>query len=262
MKIDNRFPEKDLSTTIAAYEETPDGIKPVEKETVLEHFLRIYVNGILTMQMVCSPSNLVPMTVGRLFDEGIIDSVDDIERIYICDQGERAQVVLNKAVEKKEDFVDTTPSCCTGNQIYAQMYRDNALLSPLPAVSWKPEWIYALAKRFSKEMPVYKVTRGVHSCFLAKEDQVLYACEDLGRHNALNKVIGQALIDGIDLSSCILYTSGRVPTDMAQKAIRAGIPVLVSKTVPTDLAIELAKEYRLTLIGQAKPEHFIVYHRP
>ena len=84
--------------------------------------------------------------------------------------------------------------------------------------------------------------------------------EDIGRHNALDKCIGYALLEQLELSECILFTTGRVPTDMVQKVIAAGIPVLASKAVPTDQAIELAKKYRLNLICRAWPDRIEIYH--
>ena len=84
--------------------------------------------------------------------------------------------------------------------------------------------------------------------------RILYQCEDLGRHNALDKAVGCALADGVPLGECVLYTSGRVPVDMVRKAIRAGVPALVSKTMPTVQSVELAEEYGLRLFIQKKNE--------
>ena len=101
---------------------------------------------------------------------------------------------------------------------------------------------------------IYRATRAVHSCFLLRAGRILYQCEDLGRHNALDKAIGCALADGVPLGECVLYTSGRVPVDMVRKAIRAGVPALVSKTMPTVQSVELAEEYGLRLLIQKKNE--------
>ena len=104
------------------------------------------------------------------------------------------------------------------------------------------------------ELPLYRATRAVHSCFLLRAGRILYQCEDLGRHNALDKAVGCALADGVPLGECVLYTSGRVPVDMVRKAIRAGVPALVSKTMPTVQSVELAEEYGLRLLIQKKNE--------
>ena len=109
---------------------------------------------------------------------------------------------------------------------------------------------------------MHKRTCGAHSCYLASEDKMLLRREDIGRHNAFDKIIGAALREGIDLSRSIIFTSGRTPVDMVQKAIRSGIPVLVTKAVPTDVTVSLARQYGLTLICQARPDSFGVYNDP
>ena len=103
-------------------------------------------------------------------------------------------------------------------------------------------------------LPLYRATRAVHSCFVLHEGRILCACEDIGRHNALDKAVGSVPLAGVPLSECVLYTSGRVPMDMVRKAIRAGVPALVSKTMPTVQSLELAAEYGLQLLcGRKHP---------
>ena len=124
-------------------------------------------------------------------------------------------------------------------------------------VEWKPEAVFRIADEFALDKTVHARTRGAHSAFLCDLDgRILCMREDIGRHNAFDKVVGWALLNGVDLAKCMLYTSGRVPSDMASKAIRAGIPILVSKSVATDQGVALARAYGLTLICEAKPMQF------
>ena len=107
---------------------------------------------------------------------------------------------------------------------------------------------------FWQGLPLYRATHAVHSCLLLRAGKILYRCEDLGRHNALDKAVGSVLLAGVSLSECVLYTSGRVPMDMVRKAIRAGVPALVSKTMPTVQSLELAAEYGLQFVcGRKHP---------
>ena len=126
-------------------------------------------------------------------------------------------------------------------------------------ISWRAEQVFDLADRFHAGMPLHGQTWATHSCFLAKDGQLLFQCEDIGRHNALDKAIGYALRHGISLSRCMVYSSGRIPTDMAMKAIRAGIPILASKASPTAEAIALAKEYGLTLVCAARRDRMKLF---
>ena len=158
-----------------------------------------------------------------------------------------------------DSYVEITPTCCTGNHILNDYFisaREPEILTP---IHWEPEWIFHMADAFADGSPLHSITFATHSCLLAREDQILFSCEDIGRHNALDKVIGYALRHNIDLHQCMVYSSGRIPTDMAMKVIQAGIPILASKASPTFEAIELAKEYHLTLICAARRDRMKVF---
>ena len=127
------------------------------------------------------------------------------------------------------------------------------------AIFWKPEWIFHMADAFADGSPLHGITFATHSCILAQKDHILFSCEDIGRHNALDKVIGYALRHNIDLHQCMVYSSGRIPTDMTLKVIHAGIPILSSKASPTSEAIDLAKKYHLTLICAARRDRMKVF---
>ena len=116
-----------------------------------------------------------------------------------------------------------------------------------------------MADAFADGSPLHGITFATHSCNLAQKDNILISCEDIGRHNALDKVIGYALRHNIDLHQCMVYSSGRIPTDMTLKVIHAGIPILSSKASPTSEAIDLAKKYHLTLICAARRDRMKVF---
>ncbi|MEI3525840.1 MAG: formate dehydrogenase accessory sulfurtransferase FdhD [Eubacteriales bacterium] len=241
-----------------------------ESEPVLtEHILDVYLNDRLTMKLVCIPQYLTELVLGRLLTEGILEDASDVEQIYICEHGRRARVVLREKEPEKgisrdceadrEPFTELTPSCCTGNHILNDYFLTGKPVKPVTPISWKAEQVFDLADRFHAGMPLHGQTWATHSCFLAKDGQLLFQCEDIGRHNALDKAIGYALRHGIPLSRCMVYSSGRIPTDMAMKAIRAGIPILASKASPTAEAIALAKEYGLTLVCAARRDRMKLF---
>jgi len=125
-------------------------------------------------------------------------------------------------------------------------------LAPVPQREIPAAWVDALADAMGQGLPLYRATHAVHSCLLLRAGRILYRCEDLGRHNALDKAVGCALTEGVPLAECVLFTSGRVPVDMVRKAIRAGVPALVSKSMPTVQSLELAEEYGLKLFIRQK----------
>lgn len=242
-----------------------DGACRTESEAVLEeHVIDVYINDRLTMKLICIPQFLAELVLGRLLTEGIIENAEDVEQIYICEHGLRARVMLR---EKKENapqtdstpFTETTPSCCTGNHILNDYFLTQKEVAPVTPIPWKADQIFDLADRFHAGMPLHGQTWATHSCFLARDGELLFQCEDIGRHNALDKAIGYALRHDIPLSECMVYSSGRIPTDMAMKAIRAGIPILSSKASPTAEAIGLAKEYGLTLVCAARRDRMKLF---
>ena len=143
------------------------------------------------------------------------------------------------------------PSCCTDNLTQASPVRLPPL-APVPQREIPAAWVDALADAMGQGLPLYRATHAVHSCLLLRAGRILYRCEDLGRHNALDKAVGCALTEGVPLAECVLFTSGRVPVDMVRKAIRAGVPALVSKSMPTVQSLELAEEYGLKLFIRQK----------
>ena len=116
--------------------------------------------------------------------------------------------------------------------------------------------VFALCAHFAQDTELHQKTFGTHSCYLMQQGKVVFSASDIGRHNALDKAVGYAAIHQLDRASCMLYTTGRVPIDMVEKVIMAKIPVLVSKAVPTDKAIELAHSYGITLLFSAWPDGF------
>lgn len=128
--------------------------------------------------------------------------------------------------------------------------------------AWDPRQVLDLARAFAEDTPLHHATYGTHSCYLALDGALRLACEDLGRHNALDKAIGHALDAGLPRERCLVFSSGRIPMDMVSKVIRAGIPVLATKSMPTDLAVRTARETGLTLICCARPDSLKVFSDP
>lgn len=241
-----------------------DGQTRTQTDSVLsEHLIEIYINEQLAMKAVCTPQYLPELVLGRLLSEGVISNIDEVDRVCICETGHKANVFLtDHTVYADRDFVETAPSCCTGNRTLNGGFVRYGALVPVTPISWSTDWVFALANRFSQDTALHKRTWATHSCFLARKNEILFFCEDIGRHNALDKVIGYGLRNGIHLNECIAYSSGRVPTDMVEKVVRAGIPILCTKSHPTQAAVELAQAKRLTLIGGARQQQMKLYTAP
>ena len=239
------------------------GMEERTSEIQRESLLTVHVNDIPTMQIGCSASHLVDLVCGRLFTEGLIAGIDEIDTLSICENSLRADVYLrDRAADLSREAARMVPTCCTNNVMLNDYFTSDEPPEPVKPIAWDANWVFRVADVFGLDHTSHSRTRGAHSAYLANREGVLYVREDIGRHNAFDKVVGSALIDGVDLTQCLLFTSGRVPTDMAIKAVRAGIPLLVSKAVATDKTIELARSYALTLICNATSKSFDVVCRP
>lgn len=226
----------------------PDG---TERTLAAEHAAAILVNEQPAFRVVCTPELLPQLALGRLLTEGWINSADEVERVAVCAQGLKISVQLRHPLAAVEQAGQEVPSCCTDNLTLASPVRLPPL-APVPQREIPAAWVDALADAMGQGLPLYRATHAVHSCLLLRAGKILYRCEDLGRHNALDKAVGCALTEGVPLAECVLFTSGRVPVDMVRKAIRAGVPALVSKSMPTVQSLELAEEYGLKLFIRQK----------
>ncbi len=223
-------------TSVRAKTVAADGSVSEEvKELIMEYDLELCLEGRMTEDISCTKSCLAELCVGRLFFRGLIAGRDDIDRIMIDEDKGRAKVSL-----KKNETVSKRTERSEG-------------------ISCNREVILSLIREFERDQKLHKRTGGTHSCILANEKEILFKCEDISRHNAVDKAIGYALIKDIDLSSCILFSSGRVPEDMMTKVINAGIPVLISKSVPTDRAVSLARDNKVLLICRAGRDSYEIY---
>ena len=265
MEVIDRHTDEETVKSLAACCVGADGSVRHEKLDVLvEHDLDVYVNEVLTMRVVCTPNHLVDLVIGRLFSEGIVASVDDIDSIYLCEHGTRARVTLR---DRRADFsrageVEPVPTCCTGNRTYNHYFDEGNPPSKVVPIAWDRAWVFRAAAAFAQDSPLHRRTYGTHSCYLVVNGEIVCCREDLGRHNALDKVLGSALREGLDLKRAMVFSSGRLPVDMVMKAIRAGVPILATKAVPTDATIALARQFDLTLICSARPDSMRVCHDP
>ena len=242
----------DLFGTAAALETVrmPDGTEAV---LPAEHAAVIYVNEQQAFRVVCTPESLPQLALGRLLTEGWITSVQEVEQIAVCAEGLKVNVYLDHPLTARSAATQEVSSCCTDNITLGSPV-ELPPLRTVPQLEVQPEWLDTLASAMSAGLPLYRATRAVHSCFVLRGGSILCACEDIGRHNALDKAVGQMLLQEAPLAECVLYTSGRVPIDMVRKAIRAGVPAMVSKSMPTVQSLELAQEYGLQLIcGRKHP---------
>lgn len=239
-------------------------IKESSRET-LEDFVTeevpftIFIGGEETATLLCSPTNLEDLTLGFLYSSGFIGNHGDIKKLIISREKWTADVEIANNMPKEMVFKRLfIPGCGKGILFYNAidvMYRTK-ISSELTVESAR---IRELMSEFQRKSDEYAKTGGVHSAGLADKNGIIIFSDDLGRHNAIDKVIGRALVDGTGFTDKIMLTSGRISSEIILKIRKCEIPVLVSSSAPTNQAVKLANELNITLVGFARGVRINVY---
>lgn len=232
----------------------------VDSETIVETPVSLTVNAQVWLTFMCTPVDLEAMAIGFLYNEGIIETMSEVEHVRVCEHGDNVDVWLNRSVEQPTSWRRT--SGCTGGvtAVDALARVDVSFDGARPRVP--PETIGHLLKQFFESQVLYRETGGVHTSALSDGEKIVIAAEDIGRHNTLDKISGLCLMNGVSPETRILITTGRISSEMLQKAARMNAPMLISRTSPSSLSIEMAERYGITLIGYARTHRFHVYSNP
>lgn len=230
----------------------------LETPVVEEQSLTIFVNGRELATMQCTPIKLDCLVLGFLSFEGIIEGLDEIELLEVFPEEAVADVRLTKAFTPPPRRIFT--SGCTGGITFG-MPMEGFKAFPEEAVL-HPEQAFDLMKQLYAEARLYRVSRGIHAAALSDGNKLLLVAEDVGRHNALDKIHGEALLQGIATAGHILLSTGRISSEMLRKGAHMRTPFVISRTSPTTLAIQAAKRFGITVIGYVRGEGFNVYSHP
>ena len=228
--------------------------------TVSETPVSLTVNGQVWTTFMCTPTHLEAMMVGFLFNEGVLDSREAVAEVRACEHGDNVDVWLRHDARKPESWTRTS-GCTGGVTAVAAIERPRPISVP-GELQLPPAQINAMVKRLFDSQQLYQDTGGVHTSALSDGERILLSAEDIGRHNTLDKIAGLAVMEDQWPERRLLITTGRISSEMLQKAARMGAAVLVSRTSPTSLSIELARAWGITLIGYARRTRFNLYTHP
>lgn len=226
-------------------------------EITVEMPVSLTVNGEVWLSFMCTPMHLEAMAIGFLFNEGLIQGLEEIASVDVCEHGDNVDVWLHHNVEKPTSWRRT--SGCTGGVTAVETeIKSCANISP-NGIALTPDKVGQLVKQLFESQELYRETGGVHTSALSDGEKLVLVTEDIGRHNTMDKIAGLCLINGIWPERRILLTTGRVSSEMLQKTTRIGASVIISRTSPSSLSIEMAERIGITLIGYARPDRFNVY---
>lgn len=238
-------------------------VDEVEDLVVCEYPLTIFLNDQEFITLLCSPKSLKNLSIGFLYSEGIIKSASDIDSINIDEKMGYAYIKIGNVSKFAKQLYGKrviTTGCGKGSIFYnaldslkCKQFKNNL------DIDYKK--LLDIMKLFNKKSELFLETGGVHSVGLIDGDDILYFEEDIGRHNALDKIIGNCLIDNVNIEDKAIITSGRITSEIVLKCAKLGIGCIISRSAPTNLAIDTGKKLNMEIIGFARGNKLNVYNK-
>jgi FdhD protein len=232
-----------------------DRADEISGDVVREQPLTVYVNGERFLTLLCTPVKLEALVLGYLWMEKVIAGPADVARLEVSPVDGRADVTLTGPVTLPTERILT--SGCGGGITFRIDHRLFPRLTS--AVRVRPAALAAGMKQLYTAAVHYQASRGIHGAGLSDGERLLIVAEDVGRHNAVDKVKGEALLHGIPTDDRILLSTGRISSEMLLKAARMGVPIVASRTSPTEMAVGLAEQLGITVCGYVRPDGLNLY---
>jgi len=259
MKFSGKTNEGVIASKPIVRFDSSSGFRSTLDECVREHSLLIRLNGEPIVRIILSPFRLEEFVVGFLINEGFIHDPSDIRAIEIS--GDTASVSCSPTVALSGNETALIES--TGAKRMAYRPAESRLPDRFCAEPLVASGVILKCMKSLDKMPIHRRTGGTHCAVLFTADgEEVFGCEDIGRHNAVDKTVGGALQAGAELKKLWLAVAGRLAADMVRKPAASGIPLIASLTAPTLEGIELGKQSGLTVIGHCKKGSFNCYCHP
>jgi FdhD protein len=237
-------------------------------ELAEEAMLHVEINGTASFDVVVTPERLREFVVGYLLCEGYVARADEVKKLTLRtkDRIARADVTVDsprvRSLQFRKNYNIIWTECGTADAFYRMLGERIPKIRSGLAIT--PAAMFKCYGEVLERDDAYKRTGAYHYAFLFDpvKSRVLAYAIDIGRHNAIDKVVGVALSQGVDPSKAALFSTGRVTIDMVLKAVRARLPIVISRSAPLDQAVELARQFDQTLVGFLRTSRFNVYSAP
>lgn len=236
-----------------------------EDEVVRESPVTLFVNDRELATLVCTPDSLQELALGFLFGEGILSAPQDLKDIKVNINDGLIWVDTASPTPAGQNFLKRhITTCCGKGRPTFYFINDARGLKPVPPGDLRltPDNITSLAAMLEDSARLFRSTGGAHGAALASPEGIITFYEDVGRHNAVDKVPGFCFLNNIPLSGKILVLSGRISAEILIKAARLGVPMIVSRSAPTSLALQMADELGITVAGFVRGRRFNLYTHP
>jgi FdhD protein len=232
--------------------------REVETAVVMERPLTLFLNGREIVTMMTIGDHPDCLAVGYLLNQNMLRAGD---RVTGIDYDEELETVVVRT-DRETDFEDklrkkTLTSGCAQGTVFGDLMEKFEEVRLDPRAVLRTSWLYALTRKINTAPSLYLAAGAIHGCVLCEEDRPLLYMEDVGRHNAVDKIAGYMHLHGISPAGKIFYTTGRLTSEMVIKTVQMGIPILISRSGFTAWGVDLARQAGLTLIGRAKGKRFV-----
>ena len=244
-----------------------------------EQTLTVHVNGVPFVRVACSGQHLRYLVPGFLYSCGLINSLHDLAGVDVTPLAGNAadQVQADSAEELRVDVL-LRGACCSKaasstDQAAPRLTITSALGWNIPLAArqlpsmpraqiptWDPQVILRGAQELEERSEIFHQTGGCHNAALLNRQGMVFYCLDIGRHNAIDTLVGYMLVEGLDPADHMIISSGRIASEIAQKAVRIGVPVFASLSRAMSRAVDLARANGLTLLGNVKSGSMHIYH--
>ena len=233
--------------------------EPIETSVVVERPLTLFLNGQEIVTMMTIGDYPECLAVGYLINQNMLRPDDTITGIDVDMEIDTVVVRTRRQTDFEEKLKKKTltSGCAQGTVFGDLMEKFEDIALPRDAVL-KTSWLYKLTRKINTAPSLYLEAGAIHGCVLCEEDRPLVYMEDVGRHNAIDKIAGYMFMEGVKPEGKLFYTTGRLTSEMVIKTVQMRIPILVSRSGFTAWGVELARKANLTLVGRAKGSRFIV----
>ena len=233
--------------------------QPVETAVVYERPLTLFLNGQEIVTMMTIGDHPETLAVGYLLNQNMLRADDEITGVDYDDDLEVVVVRTARETDYEEKLKKKTrTSGCAQGTVFGDVMESFAEVKLNPDARLHTSWLYALMKQINTAPSLYLKAGAIHGCVLCKQDRALVYMEDVGRHNAVDKIAGHMFLNKIAADDKVFYTTGRLTSEMVIKCVQMHIPILVSRSGFTAWGVDLAREAGLTLVGRARGKRFVV----
>ena len=232
--------------------------RPITTSVTVERPLTLFLNSREIVTMMTIGDHPEYLAVGYLVNQNMLRADDEVLEVQYDDDIETVVV----RTRRETDFEDklkkkTLTSGCAQGTVFGDVMESFETVALPDDTVLRTSWLYALLKAINTAPSLYLEAGAIHGCVLCREDRMLIYMEDVGRHNAVDKIAGYMVLNGIEGGDKIVYTTGRLTSEMVIKTVQMGIPILASRSGFTAWGVELARQVGLTLIGRARGRRFI-----